>query len=960
MSTKFLSPGWRMPRNANQSKQSNYSMDFNSASSDYINVGNDVSLQFSSSFSISAWVKIDLNYTGTNAIISKDSSVSNGAGYHIDFRTGNQVHAWSYDASSKLIATGLTTNTWYHIVFVFESTGASNGNQSLYINAGTPVTNTITNFAASTIKNLRIGGSEVLSNYTDGQITEVSIFDYALSPSQVTTLWGGGTSVSNPMALLSPPIAYYPLGTSAWNGNYLAENNAIGDYVFDFLTSGTVGLTDLNLGTTNTISFWLKRNSTPSYAVVLGTSNGTNKYLLNIRSGSNIIYLSADGSSLVTVNLTGQAEALALLQSTTKWVNYTLIRNGNTFSLYLNNIEVTGIPTTSVTTDTVLSKIGSSDSGSFNINSKISNVQIFNTSLSGTEVTTLYNNGSPIRTLANIPQNSNLKAWYKLDASEVYNSTTTEWSMDNNQNPSPKSSLSFNNGSTRIVFDSNSLNITSALTVSGWFRIPTSNTGGGGTNIQMFLNEDATGGTARNWSAAWRGTGYNYVWFVVFHNDGTSISINSGSNFTPNDGGWHHYFGTWDGTTNTNSMKLYIDNELVGQSTPSQTGIRATSNVGTTLGAVAESYSWDFEGEFSNWAVWNSSQLSELSNIYNQGAPATTYTNTPLGWWKLNNTTSGIEDLGSGGNNGVIGTSDTGAVSENAGFVNTLAGESSGMTQANLVQSDLQTVAPYSKYALSFDGINDYIDFGDVSDFNFGTGDFTVSSWINISSGNSSYRWIFGYGRTAGLEIGLNNTTNNTLRLWIAGSVLTSSEGISSDTWHSLILKRESGSISAFLDNTSLTLSGSGGAGSIINTNTYIGVWGDGGQDPFQGSISNISAWNTGLTSSQISEIYNEGLPSNLNSHSAYSNLISWWQLGENSSFNGNDWIVADEVGSNNGESDGMGVDALTNGVGTTANGVSSGMSEGNLVGDAPYSTANALSSGMSAVSRVTGSGNTP
>ena len=384
------------------------------------------------------------------------------------------------------------------------------------------------------------------------------------------------------------------------------------------------------------------------------------------------------------------------------------------------------------------------------------------------------------------------------------------------------------------------------------------------------------------------------------------------------------------------------------------------SNVGTTLGAVAESYSWDFEGEFSNWAVWNSSQLSELSNIYNQGAPATTYTNTPLGWWKLNNTTSGIEDLGSGGNNGVIGTSDTGAVSENAGFVNTLAGESSGMTQANLVQSDLQTVAPYSKYALSFDGINDYIDFGDVSDFNFGTGDFTVSSWINISSGNSSYRWIFGYGRTAGLEIGLNNTTNNTLRLWIAGSVLTSSEGISSDTWHSLILKRESGSISAFLDNTSLTLSGSGGAGSIINTNTYIGVWGDGGQDPFQGSISNISAWNTGLTSSQISEIYNEGLPSNLNSHSAYSNLISWWQLGENSSFNGNDWIVADEVGSNNGESDGMGVDALTNGVGTTANGVSSGMSEGNLVGDAPYSTANALSSGMSAVSRVTGSGNTP
>ena len=67
--------------------------------------------------------------------------------------------------------------------------------------------------------------------------------------------------------------------------------------------------------------------------------------------------------------------------------------------------------------------------------------------------------------------------------------------------------------------------------------------------------------------------------------------------------------------------------------------------------------------------------------------------------------------------------------------------------------------------------------------------------------------------------------------------------------------------------------------------------------------MSNISVWDTGLTSSQVTEIYNEGLPGNLNSHSAYSNLVSWWQLGENSSFDGNDWLFADEKGSNNGES---------------------------------------------------------
>ena len=42
------------------------------------------------------------------------------------------------------------------------------------------------------------------------------------------------------MALPRTPIAYYPLGTSAWDGNFLAENNAIGDYVFDYDGVGAV------------------------------------------------------------------------------------------------------------------------------------------------------------------------------------------------------------------------------------------------------------------------------------------------------------------------------------------------------------------------------------------------------------------------------------------------------------------------------------------------------------------------------------------------------------------------------------------------------------------------------------------------------------------------------------------------------------------------------------------------
>ena len=131
----------------------------------------------------------------------------------------------------------------------------------------------------------------------------------------------------------------------------------------------------------------------------------------------------------------------------------------------------------------------------------------------------------------------------------------------------------------------------------------------------------------------------------------------------------------------------------------------------------------------------------------------------------------------------------------------------------------------------------------------------------------------------------------------------------------------------------------------------YIGA--RNGATTFNGSLSNASIWNTALTSSQVSELYNEGVPSNLNNHSAYSNLVNWWQLGSNSSFNTN-WTVLDEKGSNNGTSVNMTEADIVDGVNTYANGVSSGMGGDEVIGDAPYSTANSLSVNMDVEDRVT------
>ena len=206
-----------------ESPYSNYSLSFDGIGN-YIDCGNDSSLQFSGSFTISAWVKI--NDSGTNAIVSKNSSSSSGNGYHIDFRSGNSVHAWAYNANNKVIVTGLSTGIWYNVVFVFESTGGSNGNQSLYVNAATPSTNSITNFSVSTIKNLRIGDSEAISSTEmNGNIDEVSIWNTALTQAQVIQVYNNG--YPNDLTSLSPS-QWWRLGEDAYFvGNDITIPNQI-------------------------------------------------------------------------------------------------------------------------------------------------------------------------------------------------------------------------------------------------------------------------------------------------------------------------------------------------------------------------------------------------------------------------------------------------------------------------------------------------------------------------------------------------------------------------------------------------------------------------------------------------------------------------------------------------------------------------------------------------------------
>ena len=714
------------------------------------------------------------------------------------------------------------------------------------------------------------------------------------------------------------------MSTQFTNRQWRLPNNENKDkqsnYSMDF--DGSSQLVDLGTGlkstfdgaTAFTISAWFKYDTAnPNYSTIIQqeyTAAGDN-YLATVRLSNT----STPQISNRNVTLT---DTTAL--NSGQWYHIVSVFDGSsqTLTMYIDGTQLAQNTSagSSMLTSASGSKciIGANANNDRFLDGQIDGVSIFNYALSSSQVTTLYGSsstgiGNPM-SLSPAPV-----AYYPLGDQDAFNGSN--YLVPNSSLKDyvfdfiPNDYISLNNGI--------SLN-SSGYSLSIWFN----------SNSFSAIQVLFTNATSN-------------IKFVSINNS-TTIRVRDGVNQreytvpTLNTGVWYNLIIVVD----NGNCQVYLNSNVSSSSAQ-------TVNQNWSIDAINgysnfHGGSFNFNGELSNAQIFNTALPATGSNsvetLYNNGSPLTSMTGfTSLqGWWKLD--ASATYD----GSDWTIADSSS----------NSNTGTSSGMTQANLVQSDLSFTSGYSPYALDFDGTNDSIDCGNDASFNFGTGDFTVSSWINISSGDSSYRWIFGYGQTTGLEIGLNNTTNNNLRLWIAGSLLISSESISSNTWHNLVVKRESGSILAFLDNTSLTL-GSGGAGSITNNNTYIGVWGSGVEDYFNGSISNVSVWNAGLTQAQVTEIYSEGVPSNLNNHSAYSNLVSWWQLGSNSSFNTN-WTVLDEKGSNNGTSVNMTEADIVDGVGSYANGL--GTSGLEVVGSAPFSDANSLSVNMDVEDRVTGISN--
>jgi hypothetical protein len=435
------------------------------------------------------------------------------------------------------------------------------------------------------------------------------------------------------------------------------------------------------------------------------------------------------------------------------------------------------------------------------------------------------------------------------------------------------------------------------ISISVWVKTDFT-TGGDTTNIGYIVTKDDVG-SKRDIILNYRGTGYNKLNFAFWSPSGVLSSLASPT-FplgNPTDGNWHHVLATWDGTTDANKIQLFVDGSLIAQATANDTGIRNSTTTNLTIGGPDSATNTRlFYGNIDEVAIFNTDQSANVAEIYNGGVPTDLTDLSPMTWWRM--------------------------------------GENATWRDPQWLLPSNENKDKASNYSMTFDGINDYVYVPDAPDLRFGTGDFTISTWFKAPS-PSDFRTIISKGNDTGgggFQLYLRN--DSTIRLYYDSTfILTDSANPFDNAWHHLVVTRIGTAFVMYVDNSSVDTSSPTLKDFSSTDLLRIGVRSNLGND-YLGNIDELSLWNKGLSASEVSELYNNGIPSNLASHSSYSNAISWWRMGEDATFDGTNWTVPDNAGSNDG---------------TSAN-----MTLSDRVGDAPNSINNVLSLNMVEVDRET------
>ena len=233
---------------------------------------------------------------------------------------------------------------------------------------------------------------------------------------------------------------------------------------------------------------------------------------------------------------------------------------------------------------------------------------------------------------------------------------------------------------------------------------------------------------------------------------------------------------------------------------------------------------------------------------------------------------------------------------------------------SNYYRSILNVQAPSftNTKSVSFDGIDDYVDCGDADNLSFGNGStdspFSISAWIKIGQ-TTTQGIVSKFGGNTNLREWLLYTTGAKLRLLLVdasnGKQIfgTSPSNLSINNWHHVVCTYNgvgggtaANGIKLYINGVaqSVTVNNQSSYTAMSNTNTTVKI-GKFVTSEIQGSIDEVAIFNSELSSSDVTAIYNSGVPSSL---ASYSSHVSWLRMGDGDTF---PTLIDNGSGGNNG-----------------------------------------------------------
>ncbi|MCL5010946.1 MAG: LamG domain-containing protein [Patescibacteria group bacterium] len=428
--------------------------------------------------------------------------------------------------------------------------------------------------------------------------------------------------------------------------------------------------------------------------------------------------------------------------------------------------------------------------------------------------------------------------------------------------------LSFDGGD--YVSATDGLSSFSALSWGGWFKFNAL-----GTSIDM-INKNNYGDYA----------------LQKYSNDNVYCYIDSALIYkkfaTISDTNWHYVLCVYDGSTQ--SIQAYLDGRemsVVASSGTIPTSVTASGSVlriGTRdaiqnfmSGLIDEVKIYPFalspaeiKEEFNRGASLklgatgggsSSATSSESSRAAFCIPGDTSQCDPPVAHWKMDEKTGQYsQDTSGNANTGTLGT---GATADSADPTWKSAGSC------------------HSGACLKFDGVDDYVNAGDVLDM--GTNDFTISAWVKQN--NPAISMIVTKYRSTGTDNRgyYLRFDGGAVNAWIGGAttngvVITGSGASTANVWHYIVATFDRDGLGkVYIDGVLNASADISGENASINTahNLYFGRR-DNELTPyyFTGFIDDVRIYNYARTAAQIAYDYNRGQP------------IAHWQMndGQNSS----------------------------------------------------------------------------